>query len=226
MTSILVDGVGAVLGYSDPLYTPEPPIRVLPAPEGFQESDFDFLVYENGALRVDASANLDHLKAARIAAIKQEAADLIASTDWQLQRAQERESAGWAGLAAVDAVLAARESIRRSSDAAEVAVLKLASRQAVRDFVWTVDVLVASPQRRTHAEFLDALETQGEDVIPSILMAKESSPALLKWWTYFDQAQVISTTDPRLEAGLQGLEIAGLLPKGGALAVLAVLQGR
>ena len=50
------------------------------------------------------------------------AAARIEATDWKLARAREREAAGWATLAEVDAVLAEREAIRRSSNAAEAAV--------------------------------------------------------------------------------------------------------
>lgn len=224
MTSILVDGSGAVLGYSDPLYTPEPPTRVLPAPEGFQESDFDFLVFDNGVLRVDISANLEHIKAARIAVIKQEAQALISATDWKLQRAKEREEAGWASLADVDAILMERECIRRSSNEAEALVKGLGTVAAVEVFQWQPSIAVPSPHRVTHAQFLDALEALGQDVISAILSAVETNPALRKWWTYFDKTQVISASDPRLQAGLQGLEIAGVLPHDGAQAVIDALM--
>lgn len=57
------------------------------------------------------------------------------------------------------------------------------------------------------------------------MQAKDASPSLMTWWTYFDQAEYIAGTDPRLAPGLQGLEIAGLLPAGGAAAVLAIVNG-
>lgn len=163
------------------------------------------------------------MKAECISRIKQEAAELIAATDWRLQRAKEREEAGWASLAAVDEILMQRESIRRSSDVAEAQVLALTTAAEVESFTWEPVVDVPSPHRVTHAAFLDALEALGEEVIPTILAAVESNSALKKWWTYFDKAQVISASDPRLESGLTGLEIAGVLPTGGAQSVISKL---
>lgn len=197
---------------------------LLPEPQSFDRAASADWLLSGGVLLCDPQAVLERAMALRITTIKQEAAELIAATDWRLQRAKEREEAGWAALAAVDEILVQRESIRRSSDAAEDAVQALPTVAQVSAFTWDLAVTVPPPCRVTHAAFLDALEAQGEDVIPSILVAKESNGALLKWWTYFDKAQVISATDPRLEAGLQGLEIAGLLPEGGATAVLNALN--
>lgn len=223
MSNILLSGDGAVLGYCDPSYTPPPPQFNMPAPEGFQDAEFDHLVYRGGVLVVDAAAQFSRAKEIRIAGIKQEAAELIAATDWRLQRAKEREEAGWASLAAVDEILMQREAIRRSSDAAEAQVQALTTTAEVEAFTWEVAEAVSAPHRVTHAAFLDALEALGEEVIPTILAAVESNPALKKWWTYFDKAQVISASDPRLESGLTGLEIAGVLPAGGAQSVIAAL---
>ena len=174
----------------------------------------------------DIALALQLAKTARIAQIKAEAADAITSTDWQLQRVREREAAGWATLSDVDVVLAKREAIRRSSNAAEAAVNACTTAQEVQALQWSAtDVTVPLPCRVTRAGFLDALRAQGEDVIPAILIAKDSNPALLQWWTYFDQAEYIAGNDARLAGGLQGLEFAGLLPKGGAAAVLARVDG-
>lgn len=166
---------------------------------------------------------LQDAKAQRISRIKSEAAEQIAATDWQLQRAKEREEAGWAALSAVDCILAQRESIRRSSDEAEAQVLVLGTIEEVIGFTWMPAVEVSAPCRVTHADFLDALEALGHDVIPNILAAVDSHASIRKWWTYFDKAQVISGTDPRLQAGLEGLEIAGVLPSGGAQTVIRAL---
>ncbi len=189
--------------------------------------DLGFLVLDDsGVVRLDAQALLARAQAARIVRIKTEAAALIAATDWKLARAKEREAAGWASLAAVDVILAERESIRRSSNAAEAAVLELTDAADVQAFAWAVDVAVPSPNRVTHATLLDALLALGEDVIPNILAAKDSIPALLQWWTFFDKADCIAGSDPRLLAGLHCLEIAGLIPLGGADAVRAALLGQ
>ena len=185
----------------------------------------DLILLADGTVERDAAKSLARAKTTSIATIKSKAAALIAATDWKLQRAQEREAAGWATLAQVDTVLAEREAIRRSSDAAEQAILAATSVAEVQAVQWSgEDVAVPPPQRVTRAAFLDALRAQGEGVIPSILQAKDGNPALLQWWTYFEQSEYIACGDTRLNFGLQGLEMAGLLPQGGADAVLAQMQ--
>ena len=185
----------------------------------------DLILLADGTVARDAVKALTRAQSTRIASIKAEAAALIAATDWKLQRAQEREAAGWATLAQVDTVLAEREAIRRSSDAAERAILAATSVAEVQAVQWSgEDVAVPPPQRVTRAAFLYALRAQGEGVIPSILQAKDGNPALLQWWTYFDQSEYIACGDSRLNFGLQGLELAGILPQGGADAVLAQMQ--
>ena len=196
---------------------------LVPAPKDFAG---DLAGVEYDPVAGVARMSLAAVQVARIARIKAEAAAAIAATDWQLQRAREREQAGWATLADVDAMLARREAIRRSSNAAEAAVNACSTAQAVAALAWsTDDVAVPLPCRVTRASFLDALRAQGEDVIPTIVIAKDANPALLQWWTYFDQSEYISGSDARLAPGLQGLEFAGLLPAGGAAAVLALLNG-
>lgn len=208
---------------NDPSFSPSATQALVDVPEGFDMAQAAEWSHSDGTLTNDPIVALNRAKAARITRIKTEAADLIAATDWKLQRAREQEAAGWATLAAVDAVLTEREAIRRSSNAAELAVGALADVASVQTFTWVVDVAVSLPARVTHATFLDALQSLGEDVIPTILAAKESSPALMQWWTYFDKATVIAATDPRLLSGLQGLEFAGLIPADGAAAVIAAL---
>jgi hypothetical protein len=223
---LIVSPAGVVGSTSDAQHVPPAGYVLIEQPIEYNDTQSSEWVFQDGALVHDTTLALARAQAERIARIKTEAAAHLDAIAWRLERAQEREAAGWATLADVDAVLAEREAIRRSSDAAEAAVLALTDIQAVQGFAWNPDdVAVAPPQRATHAAFLDALRAQGEDVIPSILLAKDSSPALLTWWTYFDQSEYIAGTDPRLEPGLQALEIAGLLPAGGAQAVLALLTG-
>ena len=224
---ILIDtNSNAIIGFANSAeYATDANQILIPAPPGFAVDEADEWSMEGGALVHDQGLALTRKQAARITEIKAEAAAYIDATDWRLQRAREREAAGWASLAEVDAVLAQREAVRRSSDAAEAAVLACTTAGEVAAVQWSpADVAVPPPCRATHAAFLDALNDLGEDVIPAILAARDSNPALLKWWTYFDQAQYISGTDPRLAGGLHGLEFAGLLPEGGAAAVLAKLN--
>ena len=79
---------------------------------------------------------LDEAKDASILEIKAEAERRITALDWRLQRAQEREQLGEAGFEAVADVLALREQIRQTSNAAELAVSTLTEVSAVQAFTW------------------------------------------------------------------------------------------
>ena len=79
---------------------------------------------------------LDEAKAAKVVEIKAEAERRITALDWRLQRAQEREQLGEAGLETVTDVLAMREQIRQASNAAELAVATLVSVEDVLAFTW------------------------------------------------------------------------------------------
>ena len=85
------------------------------------------------ALQVPA---LDTAIAAKIAEIKAEAERRITALDWRLQRAQEREQLGKAGLETVTDVLVMREQIRQASNAAELAVATLVSVEDVLALTW------------------------------------------------------------------------------------------
>ena len=165
----------------------------------------------------DITALLAQAKAARKTRIKAEAARLIEATDWKLARAREREAAGWATLAEVDAVLAEREAIRRSSNAAEAAVDALTDVGSVQTFTWSIDVAVAAPRRLTHKGFSDRF-TDAE--MQAILAAAETNAALKTWWEKFKLARDINLDDPATQGGVQALEIAGLIGEGRAAEVL------
>ena len=79
---------------------------------------------------------LDEAKAAKVVEIKAEAERRITALDWRLQRAQEREQLGEAGVETVVDVLALREQIRQASNAAEVAVAQFTDVAGVTAFYW------------------------------------------------------------------------------------------
>ena len=79
---------------------------------------------------------LDEAKAAKVVEIKAEAERRITALDWRLQRAQEREQLGKAGLETVTDVLVMREQIRQASNAAERVVATLVSVEDVLAFTW------------------------------------------------------------------------------------------
>ncbi|MBX9347442.1 hypothetical protein ACFFU8_03830 [Chromobacterium piscinae] len=187
-------------------------------PEDFDIDAMGDYTFDGASLVRDVQAALSRAKAARKARIKLEAAHLIEADDWKLQRAREREAAGWGTLAEVDAELAARESIRRSSNAAEQAVDSLTDAASVQAFVWAVDVAVAAPRRMTHKQFM-ARFTDAE--IQAMLKAFGDNPALRPWWERFSLARDISLDDAVTQNGVQALEAAGLIGKGRAAEVLA-----
>ena len=75
-------------------------------------------------------------KKVRIDEIKAEAAERIAATDWRLERARERASAGLDNSETEADVLAEREAIRQASNVAESAVMALSSVEEVTAFSW------------------------------------------------------------------------------------------
>ncbi|WP_434632072.1 hypothetical protein [Chromobacterium sp. CV08] len=191
---------------------------LLDLPDDFQLADIAEWTYDGHGLVRDPSALLKQAKAARKARIKQEAARLIEAGDWRLNRAREREAAGWGTLAEVDAALAEREAIRRSSDAAEQAVDALTDAASVQAYTWAVDVSVAIPRRMTHKQFMARFS---DAEIQGMLNAFGDNPALRPWWERFSLARDISLDDAVTQNGVQALEAAGLIGKGRAAEVLA-----
>lgn len=177
-----------------------------------------YLLEDGVTIVRDITLQLTEAKSGRKATVKAEAARLISASDWKLARAREREAAGWGDLAAVDAVLAEREAVRRSSDAAEAAIDALTDVASVRGFTWSVDVAVPVPRRLTPKAFSDRF-TEAE--MQALLAAAGSNVALMTWWEKFKLAQDINLDDPATQSGVQALEIAGLLSAGRAAEVLA-----
>lgn len=206
---------GAVLAAtSDAGFAPSPQQALASMPPGFDMAFADEWAYDGATLTHDPARALARAKAARITAIKTEAATLIAATDWRLQRAREREAAGWATLADVDLVLAEREAVRRSSNAAEQAVAALSALAAIHDFSWSVDTAPPEPRRVTHTQMID-LFTDAE------LTEIRSNALLANWWTRFTLADFVSLADPVTVGGIQALAALGVLAPGRAAQVLA-----
>lgn len=162
---------------------------------------------------------LAQAKAARIAAIKAEAAAHLEATAWRVERAREREQAGFASVADLAAVLAQREAIRRSSDAAEAATRELTDIAAVQALAWRPDdVQVPAPRLLTHEQLIQRFtESEWE----AMTQAARDNTAMDAWMRRFSMATVINLDDVATQAGVQALEIAGLLAAGRAEEVLA-----
>ena len=162
---------------------------------------------------VDAADTLAEAKAERIARIKTEAAERISATDWRLERARERETAGWGTLADVDAVLVERESIRQCSDQAEQIVMSLDDIEAVRTFEWAVKAVVTNPERRTKRVVSD-LFTDAE------MTAIRNNPATENWWAKFCLSDHVSLVNPELVNGVNDLVLLGILTPARAAEIL------
>lgn len=218
MQKAIIDlNTNAIVGIANDGVTPEKHQLLLDLPEDFNPDDVAEWAYDGQGLTRDTVALLERAQGARKARIKAEAARLIEATDWKLARAREREAAGWATLAEVDAVLAEREAIRRSSSAAEADVDALTDVGSVQTFTWSIDVAVAAPRRLTHKGFSDRF-TDAE--MQAILAAAEANAALKTWWEKFKLARDINLDDPATQGGVQALEIAGLIGEGRAAEVL------
>ena len=79
----------------------------------------------------------EELQAARTALVrrvKTEAAQRIATLDWKVERARERDVLN--GTKTLQEVYAEREVIRRASNEAEAAIVKLASQEEILAFSW------------------------------------------------------------------------------------------
>ncbi|POZ60169.1 hypothetical protein [Chromobacterium alticapitis] len=176
-----------------------------------------YLSDDGVTVKQDKAAQLSQAKSGRKARVKAEAARLIEATAWKLERARERETAGWGTLAEVDAALAEREAIRRSSNAAEQALEALTDVASVQAFAWSVDVQVAAPRRLTHKQFMARFS---DAEIQAMLKSFSDNSPLRTWWERFSLASDISLDDPATQTGVQALEDAGLIGKGRAAEVL------
>lgn len=208
---IIIDG--AIAGTT----TPGDPngYTLVGAPEGF---DGDLSALEYDAQAGAARLSLAGMKARRIAAIKAEAATHLAASAWKLQRASEREKAGWLQLADVATVLAEREAVRRSSDAAEAAVLALTDVAAVLAFAWAPDdVAVAAPRLLTHEQFIRRFTSAEWEAMTA---AARANAAMDAWMRRFTLASFVNLDDPATAAGVQALELAGILAAGRADEIL------
>lgn len=216
---VLISPGGAVLGaVNSGSYTIDPGHLLIEAPPEFDLGTADEWFVSGGALVHDAALTLTRAKASRIQAIKAEAAQYIQATDWRLQRAQEREAAGWATLAAVDAVLAQREAVRRSSDAAEAAVNACTTLQELGALTWTAaDVTVPVPRLLTHEQLIKLFTAAEWEAMTE---AARTSAAMDAWMRRFSMAKVVNFDDEATIMGIQMLELSGVLAAGRAAEIL------
>lgn len=196
-----------------------PPGQVLvEAPEDFDSSVFSRYYYTEGSLARDDARWINEFKTARIERIKEEATKLLEATDWTLQRAREREEAGWTALSMINELLAARESIRKSSDRAEAEVLLLEEPNDIISYRWEVIYDVPTPRRVTRQAFLALFTNQETE---AIFTAAKAAPLIEGWLMRVQAAQYVNLDDPATVMGVQGMVLAGLLTEARAAEVLS-----
>ena len=170
-----------------------------------------------GRLEAHPEAALQAAKAERIADIKRQAAEAIEALAWRIERAQERDRLGLPGET-VEAVMLEREAIRRASNRCESeieAAQDIAAVQAVQFAVTDADR--ATPARITRLQFLlRFMDAEMQAIVQAAESNAALKAALLKW----QNAEGIVLTDPVTMAGVQALEIAGLIAPGRAQEIL------
>lgn len=213
MTTKLIVIDGQIIGTT----TPDDPngYTLIDPPEGFN-NELDGLEYD--AQSHTARYNLSAYQARRNNELRAQAQTQIEALQWRIERAKERDLLGLPGET-LEAVLVEREALRRASNRCEAEVQAATTLDAVRAVVFDVtDADRATPNRITRLQFLSRF-TDAE--MQAVIAASDQSPALraalMKWQT----ADGIVLTDAATVAGVEALEIAGLLAAGRAAEVLA-----
>lgn len=206
---------GPVIGTASQAF---PGYNSAPIPETANADKFWWYELVGGVVSVNAEIAIPEARAERIVHIKEEAFTKIAALDWKLERAREREDASWESLEAVNEVLAERESIRRSSDAAEVAVNGLTNLDDILNFQWEVSVQVSAPRRVTRQQFLDRLTSEET---ADIIEAAQTSSSIAAWILRLENADFVNLDDPAVLMAMEALEIAGLIVPGRAQEIVS-----
>lgn len=171
---------------------------------------------------LEIAPDIDMIKANKISEIKQQATQLLADTEWQLQRAQERDALGMTLLESETpkAILSYREAVRRASNRAEIELSLLDNVTDINGFTWQVEPSdYPSNKSLTHLEFLRRF-TSDERI--AITQAGLSNTAIADYIKMLDVAKFINTTDSDVAAGVQSLEAAGVIDAGRAAEILGV----
>lgn len=198
--------------------TPDDPngYTLIDPPEGFN-NELDGLEYD--AQSHTARYNLSAYQARRTNELRAQAQTQIEALQWRIERATEREQLGLPGET-VKFVLVEREALRRASNRCAAEVQAADTLDAVRAVRFAVtDADRTTSNRITRLQFLSRF-TDAE--MQAVIAASDQSPALrsalLKWQT----ADGIVLTDAATVAGVEALEIAGLLAAGRSAEVLAI----
>ena len=171
---------------------------------------------------LEIAPDIDTLKASKVIEIKQQASKLLADTEWQLQRATERDALGMILLESETpkAILSYREAVRRASNRAETELSLLDNVTDINGFTWQVEPSdYPSNKSLTHLEFLRRF-TSDERI--AITQAGLSNTAIADYIKMLDVAKFVTTTDSDVATGVQALEAVGVIGAGRAAEILTV----
>lgn len=189
---------------------------------GWTASEFDNdsdLQFIDDTLEI--APDIDTLKANKVEAIKQQATQLLADTEWQLQRATERDRLGVSLLESETpkAILSYREAVRRASNRAESELALLDNTDDINGFTWQVTP-VDYPENTaiTHLQFLRRFTGEERAAISALAL---QNPHIADYMKMLDAAVAIHLNDPDVATGVYALEVAGVIVKGRAIEILS-----
>lgn len=161
--------------------------------------------------------NIDALRAARTARIKEEVLERLNAMAWRIDRAKERDLIGASGES-LSEVYAAREAVRIAGNRAEEEVQEIETAQDIRAYEWQVtDADYPKPSKITRLAFVRRFTT---DERATLSAAREQNQALDDWWKLLDLAINVNLKDPEIMTGVHYLEKVKLLKKGRAKEIL------
>lgn len=201
----------------------------------FSDPKTPIVLDENGEAIYSGSLYVTKYKEKVISMIKQTASRLIYDTEWRIERARDRDQLG-INAETVQDVMLEREAIRRVSNELEESMLGHVKYEWDIDQGRTTDDLFEQiensftfgvkdalsrlkPNRITTLAFFSRFtpEEQG-----AIMIAVQQNPILNALIVSLQLADGVVLTDPRIIAGIQALEQAGLLAEGRADEILTV----
>lgn len=188
---------------------------------GWTASEFDNdsnLQFVDDTLEI--APDIDAIKANKVNAIKQQAAQLINDTEWQLQRATERDALGIAAIESEtpSSVLSYREAIRCASNRIEDELKNIDDIDVINNITLEVkDEDYPNMKVLTHLQFLRRF-TSEERV--AINIAKDTNPTIADYMQMLNIAKFINIADEDVIAGVNALALAGVITKTRAKVIL------
>lgn len=164
--------------------------------------------------------DIERVKQDKINSVKQQAASMIDATDWQLERAQERDALGIDADTPI-AVYTQREAIRRASNRAELEIDILEDAYAINDYQLSVEPQdYPAVHVLTHLQFLRRFSVQER---ANITAASEANAAINDYMSMLNLAKFVNIKDSDVILGVNLLEQATIIGKGRAAQILVGL---